>query len=49
MFRCEFASRNLNGCQSNQYYAAIEAVPMVPGGQLSTGKIIDWIELKKIN
>ncbi|CAF4034358.1 unnamed protein product, partial [Adineta steineri] len=34
--KCEFASRNQNGCQSNQYYTAIEAIPAVPGAQLST-------------
>jgi hypothetical protein len=45
LFRCEFVSRNLNGCQSNQYYTAIEAVPAVPGSQLSTGKMICLIEI----
>ncbi|CAF1109060.1 unnamed protein product [Adineta ricciae] len=34
--KCEFASRNLNGCQSNQYYTAIEPIPAVPGAQLAT-------------
>ncbi|CAF3242334.1 unnamed protein product [Rotaria sp. Silwood2] len=34
--KCEFASRNLNGCQSNQYFTAIEPIPSVPGSQLST-------------
>ncbi len=38
MFRCEFASRNLNGCPSNQYYTSIEPVPTVPGGQRIIGK-----------
>ncbi len=40
MFRCEFASRNLNGCQANQYFTQIERAPAVPGSQLSTGKLI---------
>jgi hypothetical protein len=38
LFRCEFASRNSNGCQTNQYFTPIEAIPAVPGAQLSTGK-----------
>jgi hypothetical protein len=38
LFRCEFTKRNPNGCQSNQYYTQIEAVPVIPGSQLSTGK-----------
>jgi hypothetical protein len=37
LFRCEFASRNLNGCQSSQYFTPIEPVPAVPGPQLVTG------------
>ena len=37
VFRCEFASRNPGGCQSNQYYTPIEPIPVVPGSQLSTG------------
>lgn len=36
VFRCEFAVRNPNGCQSNQYYTSIEPVPTVPGSQLVT-------------
>ena len=47
MFRCEFASRNPNGCQSNQYFTPIEAVPAVPGSQLVTGQIIDLRKIKK--
>jgi len=38
LFRCEFAIRNPNGCQSNQYYTAIEPIPSVPGAQLVTGR-----------
>ncbi|CAF1478555.1 unnamed protein product [Adineta ricciae] len=34
--KCEFTSRNANGCQANQYYTAIEPIPAVPGVQLST-------------
>ncbi|CAF1471049.1 unnamed protein product [Adineta steineri] len=34
--KCEFASRNSNGCQSNQYHTAIEPIPAVPGGLLVT-------------
>ncbi len=44
LFRCEFASRNSNGCQTNQYFTAIEAIPAVPGAQLSTGKKNDLSE-----
>jgi len=40
LFRCEFTDRNPNGCQSNQYFTQIEAVPTIPGSQLVTGKII---------
>ncbi len=39
-FRCEFAARNPSGCQANQYFTQIEAVPAVPGSQLSTGTMI---------
>ncbi len=38
LFRCEFASKNFNGCPSNQYYISIEPIPSVPGAQLVTGK-----------
>ena len=31
--------RNPNGCQANQYYTSIEAIPAIPGAQLSTGKM----------
>jgi len=37
IFRCEFASRNLNGCSTGQYYTQIEPAPAIPGPQLSTG------------
>jgi len=34
--KCEFASRNAAGCSSNQYFTPIEAIPSIPGAQLST-------------
>ena len=43
--KCEFASRNAAGCSSNQYFTPIEAIPSIPGAQLSTGTEIYRIKL----